>query len=167
MIWCLAVFLGINCFSYSPSNQSHIPTALWSSQFVTSPPFFSFRSWCCWTSPQTSPWWTKASLERSSTAFRNYARRWDNYFWGTTSLGNRSDTSHTTSEFNKPVSNEQNMAYCKQLSQALYWGAMSRWAKYKTELFERQCWKTKQDWLKKKIQSNSMCGVYKGWWTPT
>lgn len=35
-----------------------------------------FRSWCCWMSHRTSPCWTKALPERSSTAFRNCARRW-------------------------------------------------------------------------------------------
>lgn len=37
----------------------------------------SSRSWCCWTSPLTSPWWMRVWPERSSTASRNYARRWD------------------------------------------------------------------------------------------
>lgn len=73
--------------------KHHNSSVISSTCSLNSPaPLGLFRSWCCWMSPRTSPCWMKALPERSSTAFRNYARRWDNYFIYTTRSGNESDT---------------------------------------------------------------------------
>lgn len=107
-------------FNYVFSNQLHvrlfsavgekhhkyIPAA----QSVTSHPLSSLRSWCCWMSPRTSPWWTRAWPERSSTVSRSCGRRWGSYLWGTACSRDESDTSHTAAKSNKLPCNERREA---------------------------------------------------------
>lgn len=159
-MWCLAVFLGINCFSYSPSLDclKKIKAIRVTFQQLSD----HLNLWPLLPCFPSGPG-AVGHLPRPVHGGRRRRPRGHQPHSETTQEGGtiisgalqalETGVTHHTPLVNLSSQCLMNRIWhtANSLAKLCIGGAMSRWAKYITELLGRQCWKTKQDWLRKKI----------------